>query len=153
MNFATRKGRNILLSRNVGYQKFGEATLQPRRTETSYVPMQKAIKICIRNENSRRYRLRGLSVASRHRLRFHSDDVSSGSVMLYASTHREALGVVNLNFRHRASCILGQAFRYSPVNAFYIFNQDIFHYLIFAWPCIIDINNIDNQLDATITAY
>ena len=25
--------------------------------------------------------------------------------------------------------------------------------LIFAWPCIIDINNIDNQLDATIMAY
>ena len=25
--------------------------------------------------------------------------------------------------------------------------------LIFAWPCIIDVNNIDNQLDATITAY
>ena len=23
----------------------------------------------------------------------------------------------------------------------------------FIWPCIIDINNIDNQLDATITAY
>ena len=43
----------------------------------------------------------------------------------------------SLTFRHRASCILGQAF----------------HYLIFAWPCSIDINNIDNQLDATITAY
>jgi len=28
-----------------------------------------------------------------------------------------------LTFRHRASCILGQAFHYSPVNAFYIFNQ------------------------------
>ena len=25
--------------------------------------------------------------------------------------------------------------------------------LIFAWPCIIDINNINNQLDATITVY
>ena len=31
--------------------------------------------------------------------------------------------------------------------------KNIFHYLIFAWPYIIDINNIDNQLDATITAY
>ena len=31
-----------------------------------------------------------------------------------------------LNFRHRASCILGQAFRYSPENAFYIFNQQIY---------------------------
>ena len=29
----------------------------------------------------------------------------------------------DLTFRHRASCILGQAFRYSPENAFYIFNQ------------------------------
>ena len=34
------------------------------------------------------------------------------------------LGV--LTFRHRASCILGQAFRYSPENAFYIFNQQIY---------------------------
>ena len=32
----------------------------------------------------------------------------------------------HLNFRHRASCILGQAFRYSPENAFYIFNQQIY---------------------------
>ena len=30
---------------------------------------------------------------------------------------------VTLTFRHRASSILGQAFRYSPENAFYIFNQ------------------------------
>ena len=28
-----------------------------------------------------------------------------------------------LTFRHRASCILGQAFYYSPENDFYIFNQ------------------------------
>ena len=28
-----------------------------------------------------------------------------------------------LTFRHRASCILGQAFRCSPENAFYILNQ------------------------------
>ena len=26
-------------------------------------------------------------------------------------------------------------------------------YSIFAWPCIIDINNIDNQLGATIAVY
>ena len=32
----------------------------------------------------------------------------------------------NLTFRHRASCILGQAFHYSPENAFYIFNQQIY---------------------------
>ena len=31
-----------------------------------------------------------------------------------------------LTFRHRASCILGQAFHYSPQNAFYIFNQQIY---------------------------
>ena len=31
-----------------------------------------------------------------------------------------------LTFRHRASCILGQAFRYSTENAFYIFNQQIY---------------------------
>ena len=31
-----------------------------------------------------------------------------------------------LTFRHRASSIWGQAFRYSPVNAFYIFNQQIY---------------------------
>ena len=31
-----------------------------------------------------------------------------------------------LTFRLRASCILGQAFHYSPENAFYIFNQQIY---------------------------
>ena len=31
-----------------------------------------------------------------------------------------------LTFRHRASCILGQAFHYTPENAFYIFNQQIY---------------------------
>ena len=31
-----------------------------------------------------------------------------------------------LTFRHRASCILGQAFHYSPENAFYIFNEQIY---------------------------
>ena len=34
-----------------------------------------------------------------------------------------------LTFRHRASCILGQAFQYSPENAFYIFNRQI-HFII-----------------------
>ena len=32
----------------------------------------------------------------------------------------------SLTFRHRASCILGQAFHFSPENAFYIFNQQIY---------------------------
>ena len=31
-----------------------------------------------------------------------------------------------LTFRHHASSILGQAFRYSPENAFYIFHQQIY---------------------------
>ena len=31
-----------------------------------------------------------------------------------------------LTLRHRASSILGQAFRYSPENAFYIFNRQIY---------------------------
>ena len=33
---------------------------------------------------------------------------------------------VRTAFRHRASCILEQAFHYSPVNAFYIFNQQLY---------------------------
>ena len=33
---------------------------------------------------------------------------------------------IHWTFRHRASCILGQAFRYSPENVFYIFNQQIY---------------------------
>ena len=32
----------------------------------------------------------------------------------------------DFTFRHRASCILGEAFHYSPENAFYIFNQKIY---------------------------
>ena len=35
-------------------------------------------------------------------------------------------GLLVLTFRHRASCILGQAFHYTPENAFYIFNQQIY---------------------------
>ena len=31
-----------------------------------------------------------------------------------------------LTFRHRASCFIGQGFRYSPENAFYVFNQQIY---------------------------
>ena len=41
-------------------------------------------------------------------------------------TPSSGTGVASLTFRHRASCILGQAFRYSPENAFYIFNQQIY---------------------------
>ena len=39
---------------------------------------------------------------------------------------RFSLLLPRLTFRHRASCILGQAFHYSPENAFYIFNQQIY---------------------------
>ena len=39
---------------------------------------------------------------------------------------RRTLWFNPLTFRHRASCILGQAFHYSPANAFYIFNQQIY---------------------------
>ena len=38
---------------------------------------------------------------------------------------------VYLNFRHRASCILGQAFHYSPENAFYIINQQIYFIILY----------------------
>ena len=36
-----------------------------------------------------------------------------------------------LTFRHRASCILGQAFHYSPENVFYIFNQQIYFIILY----------------------
>ena len=41
----------------------------------------------------------------------------------------QVLGISPLTFRHHASCILGQAFRYSQENAFYIFNQQIYFIL------------------------
>ena len=63
------------------------------------------------------------------------------------------LGVEVLICRHRASCILGEAFHCSPENAFYIFNQQIYFIIDICLTCVIDINNIDHQLDATITAY
>jgi len=46
------------------------------------------------------------------------------------TSHREEKGIPEnltlLTFRHRSTCILGQAFHYSPENAFYIFNQQIY---------------------------
>ena len=39
---------------------------------------------------------------------------------------RQRLHNHKLTFRHRASCILGQAFHYSLENAFYIFNQQTY---------------------------
>ena len=41
-------------------------------------------------------------------------------------THTHTHKHTSLTFRHRASCILEQAFRYTPENAFYIFNQQIY---------------------------
>ena len=46
--------------------------------------------------------------------------------MFRATSCSSSGGQIVLTFRHRASCILGQAFRYSPENAFYIFNQQIY---------------------------
>ena len=40
--------------------------------------------------------------------------------------HLAYSGTFCLTFRHRASCILGQAYHCSPENAFYIFNQQIY---------------------------
>ena len=43
---------------------------------------------------------------------------------LYVSQNtQQILTYTTLTFRHRASSILGQAFHYSPENAFYIFNN------------------------------
>ena len=49
-----------------------------------------------------------------------------GSCAVYHSLVLYVLPCWQLTFRHRASCILGQAFHYSPENAFYIFNQQIY---------------------------
>jgi len=51
-------------------------------------------------------------------------DQVSNSVHAYHIT--EPLLHDLLTFRQRASCILGQAFHYSPENAFYIFNKKIY---------------------------
>ena len=46
----------------------------------------------------------------------------------YSSSDRETHNLPrSLIFRHRASCILGQTFHYSPENAFYIFNQQTYY--------------------------
>ena len=44
----------------------------------------------------------------------------------YTYTLESIKTITLLTFRHRASSILGQAFRYSPENAFYMFNQQIY---------------------------
>jgi len=52
-------------------------------------------------------------------------------------------------------CTLWQCFVYIVTVFFWILlrMKNVSHHLIFAWPCIIDINNIDNQLYAIITVY
>ena len=47
-----------------------------------------------------------------------------GVVFVVMANHDQLvlnLDTTVLTFRHRASCILGQAFHYSPENAFYIY--------------------------------
>jgi hypothetical protein len=51
---------------------------------------------------------------------------SGHSLVLIAVTLPASNEESSLTFWHRASCILGQAFHYSPENAFYIFNQQIY---------------------------
>ena len=53
---------------------------------------------------------------------------SPGNLRACPGLYRDcfAFSLLFLTFRHRASCILGQAFQYSPENAFYIFNQQIY---------------------------
>jgi len=68
--------------------------------------------------------------------------VSAVLIFEQAQRHRSTpkLNPVLLTFRHRASCILGQALHYSPENAFYIFIQrTLFIYLINKYISLSDI--------------
>jgi len=56
-----------------------------------------------------------------HRNSYEERDTQIGLAVTFLPTHN-----ISLTFRHRASYILGQAFHYSPENAFYIFNQHIY---------------------------
>ena len=47
-------------------------------------------------------------------------------ILHYFVYHLFMVPIFALTFRHRASCILGQAFHYSPENAFYISNEQIY---------------------------
>ena len=64
-----------------------------------------------------------LTRSSKCRLAFRFTHQNSVCTCKYMSSKCK---LVPLNFRHRASCILGQAFRYSPENAFYVFNQQMY---------------------------
>ena len=58
-------------------------------------------------------------------LRFSASNFISPMLHTHSVTNHRRYALSNLTFRHRASCIWGQAFHYSPENAFYIFNQHI----------------------------
>ena len=57
---------------------------------------------------------------------FHYNSGYTNTPQCYVIRTLPVLYVYMLTFRHRASSILGQAFRSSPENAFYIFNQQIY---------------------------
>ena len=75
----------------------------------------KSTKRLGRFEESQLEQLRGLRIMQLQQMAggFYSSDQSHNLLQM-------------LTFRHRASCILGQAFHYSPENAFYILNQQIY---------------------------
>ena len=53
-------------------------------------------------------------------------DVRNSAAVTAAAAEKHSNYSCVLTFRHRASCVIGQAFRYSPENAFYVFNQQIY---------------------------
>ena len=73
--------------------------------------------------------LRTTCVGKKHRTVPDPNTQNLVACMLLAMLHvlyQLYLLMRDLTFRHRASYILGQAFHYSPENAFYIFNQQIY---------------------------
>ena len=68
--------------------------------------------------------------------------------------HKTVSGGQYINLEAPCVLYIGQAFHYSPENAFFIYLINKYISLSdICLTCIIDINNIDNELDATITAY
>jgi len=55
----------------------------------------------------------------------HLGELGSDATTTLKLLQKRSFCKTDLTFRHRASCILGQAFHYSPENAFYILNQQI----------------------------
>ena len=60
---------------------------------------------------------------------FSSYSLQQVTLIFWHCTNNERSGI--LTFRHRASSIQGQAFRYSPENAYYIFNQQIYFIILY----------------------